>query len=68
MPEDAPGGTGNRTLEQICQMYQLDQNKIVNGLAAKEITAEPKQTMKTIATANSIDPHAVYAEIYELSR
>ena len=68
MPEEAPGGTGNRTLEKICQRYRLDQDKIVQGLAEKGIIADPKQTMKTIAIANSVDPHAVYAAIYELAK
>lgn len=67
MPEEAPGGTGSRSLEQICQMYQLDLAAIVQGLAEKGIAAAPKQTMKVIAAANSIDPHAVYAAIYELA-
>ena len=67
MPEEAPGGTGNRTLAQICQMYQLDQNRILAGLAEKGITADATQTMKAIATENSLDPHGVYAVIYELA-
>ncbi len=68
MPEEAPGGTGSRTLEKICQRYRLDQDKIVQDLAEKGIIADPKQTMKTIAIANSVDPHAVYAAIYELAK
>ena len=68
MPEEAPGGTGSRTLEQICKMYQLDQDMIVRGLTEKGISAELGQTMKMIATTNSVDPHAVYAAIYELAK
>ena len=68
MPEGAPGGTGSRTLAQICEMYQLDQKIIVQGLALKSITAEPQQSMKEIASANHVDPHAVYAAIYRLSK
>jgi hypothetical protein len=68
MPEEAPGGTGSRTLAQICEMYQLDQGKIVAGLAEKGITADAKQTMKVIATTNSVDPHGIYAAIYELAK
>lgn len=67
MPAEAPGGTGGRTLEQICQMYQLDHNSIVAGLAEKGITVESGQKIKDIATANGLDPHAVYAAIYELA-
>ena len=68
MPEEAPGGTGSRTLAQICVMYQLNSDVIVQGLAEKTIVAEPGQAMKDIAAANSIDPHTVYAAIYALSR
>jgi hypothetical protein len=68
MPEEAPGGTGNRTLNQICGMYQLNPAVIVQGLTSQGIKAEPGQTMKAIAVANSIDPHAVYAAIYTLKK
>ncbi|SEA00095.1 protein of unknown function [Desulfuromusa kysingii] len=68
MPEEAPGGTGNRTLAQICEMYQLDPKVIAHGLALKSITAEPQQSMKEIATANHLDPHTIYAEIYALAK
>ena len=68
MPEGAPGGTGKRTLEQICQMYQLNPDAIVQGLAEQNISAEPGQTMKEIAAANGIDPHGVYAVIYTLAK
>ena len=68
MPEEAPGGTGSRTLAQICEMYQLDQEIIVQGLSLKSIVAEPRQSMKEIASANHVDPHTVYAAIYALAK
>jgi hypothetical protein len=68
MPEEAPGGTGNRTLAKICEMYKLDPVKITEGLAAQGIKAEGAQTMKEIAAANSLDPNTVYGEIYKLTR
>ena len=68
MPEEALGGTGNRTLAQICEMYQLNPDAIVQGLAEQNISAEPGQAMKVIAAANSLDPHAVYAAIYALAK
>jgi len=68
MPEEAPGGTGNRTLTQICEMYQLDQQAIVQGLKQKSIMAEPQQSMKEIAAANHVDPHTIYAAIYTISQ
>lgn len=66
MPEEAPGGTGNRTIAQICEMYQLDVGKVVSGLKAQGVLVEADQTMKEIATANSVDPHTVYGMIYAL--
>jgi len=68
MAAEAPGGTGSRTLAQICDQYQLDQDRIVRGLASMEIAAQPSQVMKEIAAANSLDPHAVYAAIYLLGQ
>ena len=66
MPEEAVGGTGQRTLAQLCALYQLNPAEIVSGLGVKNIQAELGMTMKAIAAANGIDPHAVYAEIYKL--
>lgn len=68
MPEEAPGGTGQRKLEQLCQMYQLDVNKIITGLAKQGIMATSDQTMKEIAAANGKDPHGIYAIIYAISQ
>ena len=68
MPADAPGGTGKRTLAQICEMYGLQPAVIIQGLAAKDITAQLDASMKDIAAANSIDPHTLYAEIYRLQQ
>lgn len=68
MPEEAPGGTGKRTLAAICEQYRLNPATIIQGLAAKNITAEADMEMKDIAADNGIDPHAVYAEIYQLAK
>lgn len=68
MPEEPLGGTGKRKLATICEMYQLDLSAIIEGLAGKGIKASGEQTMKDISAANSLDPHAVYAQIYALSQ
>ncbi len=68
MPEEAPTGTGKRTLAQICATYNLDAGKIVTGLNAQGIGAKLGQQMKEIAAANGIDPHGVYAAIYKISQ
>ena len=67
MPEEAPGGTGQRKLTLLCEMYKLDVQKVVAGLAAQGISATPDQTIKEIAAAAGQDPHGVYALIYQLS-
>lgn len=66
MPEEAPGGTGNRTVAQLCEIYRLDAKRILAGLDAKGIAAGADQTIKEIAAANAVDPHTVYGEIYAL--
>jgi len=68
MPEEPPGGTGKRTLAQLCEMYQLAPAQIIQGLAAKNINAEMNQALKDIAAANGVDPHMIYAEIYQLAK
>lgn len=68
MPATPPGGTGRRTLKQICSLYKLDEHTIITGLKAAGIDAEIDQTMKEIAGTNNMDPHSVYAMIYKLQK
>lgn len=68
MPEEAPAGTGKRTLAQICEIYQLDPEQVLQGLRREGIVADADQMMKDIAAANSLDPHGLYALIYRISR
>ncbi|PLX97372.1 MAG: hypothetical protein C0622_13275 [Desulfuromonas sp.] len=68
MPETPPGGTGNRTLATLCEMYGLDPQKIVAGLAEEGISAAAGQTMKEIGAANGLDPHGVYDRIYRVTQ
>ena len=68
MPAEAPGGTGNRTLEKLCALYKLDLDAVTTSLAAQGINAKAEQTIKEIAVENSLDPQAVYAEIYKIHK
>ena len=68
MPEEAPGGTGQRKLATICDLYQLDINKVISRLEQEGVTATADQTIKEIAMASGKDPHGVYALIYKISR
>lgn len=67
MPEEAPGGTGQRKLTVLCDMYKLDVNKVIGGLAAQGISATAEQTIKEIAVVAGKDPHGIYGLIYQLS-
>ncbi len=66
MPAEPPGGTGQRKLAVLCEMYGLNVDDILSGLEKQGIKATADQTMKDIAAANGRDPHAVYAAIYAL--
>jgi len=66
MPEETPTGTGKKTLLQICELYQLDQVKIVQELAKQGLKVSLEQTMKANATANSLEPSDIYMAIYKL--
>ena len=67
MPEEALGGTGQRKLSVLCEMYKLDVQKVIGALREQGIKATAAQTMKEIAAANGKDPHGVYAQIYKFS-
>ncbi len=61
LPDEPPGGTGKRTLEQICAAYQLDLANMRYALTSAGIRLSPGQTFKEIAEANHRDPHQLYA-------
>ncbi len=67
MPEEPPGGTGQKKLGALCEIYQLNVGSIVADLADIGIAATPEQTLKEIGTAVGKDPHAIYALIYSIS-
>lgn len=66
MPAEAPAGTGKKTLLQICEMYQLPATQILKGLHDRNISVELNRPLKEVAEANGVDPHMIYAEIYQL--
>ncbi len=68
MPEEAPGGTGKRTLVQLCELYQLDVDRVRAGLRDSGVTAAADQSMKDIAAAHGMDPQGLYGLIYRISR
>jgi len=60
LPEAAPEGTGKLRLGDLCKQFGLSAQAAEKGLAAKNIQAKADQTMKEIASANSISPPEVY--------
>jgi len=67
LPAEPPGGTGNRSLEQICASYRLDLQAMRSGLAARGLALAPEQSFREIARANGRDPHQVYTLLYEIA-
>jgi len=68
LPDTPPPGFGHRTLADICLKYHLDMPKILSGLARKKIIANPKQTIKEIAAANDMDPHALFTVLHDICK
>jgi hypothetical protein len=67
MPEDAPAGTGNQILADLCQTFELDGHLIVQELRNRKLLIEIDQTLKENAITNNIGPHELYALIREIS-
>lgn len=68
MPEDAPGGTGNQTLADLCQNFGLDSSLIVQELRNRNVQIEIGKTLKENAITNNIGPHELYALIRDISQ
>jgi hypothetical protein len=66
MPQSPPPGTGNRSLAELCQEYNLNIPLILNGLSEENIKAAADMTIKEIAQKNSRSPVDVYETIREL--
>jgi hypothetical protein len=64
MPVTPPAGTGNKTLADVCQSYNLNMKVVVHDLKTAGIDASPEQKMKDIAIKSSI----AAADLYEAIR
>ena len=67
MPQSPPPGTGNRSLADICQEYNLNIPRIINGLSEENIKAAADMTIREIAQNNSRSPIDIYETIRELA-
>ncbi len=67
MPEEPDGGTGKKTIGSICSKYQLDTDKIIQELAAKDFIIEAGQTLQEAGAANRVGPNEIYHLMREIS-
>lgn len=65
-PDQPFPGIGRMRLKDICTQYNLNTEKIINGLGARQINAEPDQTIKEIARAKGMEPQALFEIIHEV--
>jgi len=66
-PANPPGGFGKRPLTDICQEYQLDSAAVIQGLAARKITAAPTMTIKEIAATNNTSPMDIFETLRQVA-
>ena len=64
-PDKPFPGMGRLRLADLCGQYGLDQEHIMQVLAAKGIQANPEKSLKEIAEAHRTTPHALFALIHE---
>lgn len=60
-PDEPAPGFGQKTLADICTLYNLQSEMIIQGLAREKINARPEQTIREIAGSAKMDPHAFFA-------
>lgn len=64
-PDHPFPGIGRMRLMDLCAQYNLNTNKIISGLGARQIKAEPDQTIKEIAQATGMEPQRLFEIIHE---
>ena len=65
-PDKPFPGIGRMRLKDLCIPYDLDTEKIISGLGARQINAEPDQTIKEIAQAQGMEPQTLFEVIHEV--
>nr|WP_320191813.1 DUF4405 domain-containing protein [uncultured Desulfobacter sp.] len=65
-PDQPFPGIGRMRLKDLCTQYNLDTGKIISGLGARQIEAEPDQTIKEIAQSKGMEPQTLFEVIHEL--
>jgi len=57
-------GMGQMKLKDLCRQYGLDQQRIIEALAASDIKAAPEQSLREIAAAHGSTPPILFAIIH----
>ncbi|WP_035242498.1 DUF4405 domain-containing protein [Desulfobacter vibrioformis] len=65
-PDQPFPGIGRMRLKDLCTQYNLDTEKIITGLDARQIKAEPDQTIKEIAEAKGMEPQTLFEVIHDV--
>ncbi len=63
-PDQPFPGIGKLSLKELCTRFNLDTEKIITGLGARQIKAEPDQTIKEIAQAKDMEPQTLFEIIH----
>lgn len=66
-PDEPVPGFGKRILSQLCAEYNLQPALIIEGLAKKNISARPEQTIREIAQATDMDPHSFFSLLRQVA-
>ena len=67
MPKNPAPGTGNQTLKDLCNTYDLNMASIISSLKKAGITVEENMTVKDIGKAHQMSPADVYDQIRALT-
>jgi hypothetical protein len=67
LPDEPPPGTGNLTLADLCNQYDLNTKIVLDGLSSLKIEAREDMAIKKIATLNQISPLDVYEKIISVA-
>lgn len=66
LPEVPPPGTGNRSLLQLCQSFQLDCDKLSDALSQKGLKVDTSISLKLLAEKNNQTSIELYDLIKEI--
>ncbi len=65
-PSEPYPGFGRELLGDICTKFSLDTEAVLQGLAKQNIQADATKSIKDIAAAQDMDPHAFFAILHNV--